>query len=304
MRIDPEHVAEGEVVLIAGPTASGKTQLALDLAEGLHARGRRAVVVNADAMQVYRDLRVLTARPQASEMGDLEHRLFGHVDAADRYSVGRWLSDVGDVLSAVQEEGATAIFVGGTGLYLKALTEGLSPVPEIAPEIRDEVRARAEREGSDAMLRWLETLDPRAAGTVRPGDTQRAVRAVEVKLSTGRSLIDWQNETREPALVSEAKRFILLPQREAVYRAIDRRFGVMIDEGALEEVQALMARDLAADLPAMKAIGVRPLSAYLRGEIAFTAAVERGKTESRRYAKRQLTWLRHQCGEGWCEIHA
>lgn len=261
------------------------------------------MVVNADAMQVYRDLLVLTARPRPSEMRNLEHRLFGHVDAAERYSVGRWLAEVQGLLAEAREDGAAAIFVGGTGLYLKALTEGLSPIPDIVPEIRDEVRARAEREGRDAMLRWLEALDPQAARAVKPGDTQRAVRAVEVKLSTGRSIMDWQSEPREPALVSEAQRFILLPQRETVYRAIDQRFGAMIDEGALEEVEALMARELATDLPAMKAIGVRPLSAYLRGEIALADAIERGKAESRRYAKRQLTWLRHQCGAGWCELH-
>jgi len=299
MRIDPEEIGEEEVVLIAGPTAGGKTRLALDLASALKERGRPVLLVNADSMQVYADLRILTARPTPEELADVDHRLFGHVDAGEACSAGRWLAEAGEVLRETKARGETAIFVGGTGLYFKALTEGLSAMPRVPEAIREEVRAFSASEGAEGLARRLAESDPKAAGAIGPTDTQRLVRALEVWRASGRSIVDFQREGREAALVPGGRRFVLLPERQALYGAIDRRFEAMVEEGALEEVRALLARDLSGDLPAMKAIGVRPLAAHLKGEVELAEAMEAAKTESRRYAKRQLTWLRHQLGEGW-----
>ncbi|MBZ8135233.1 tRNA (adenosine(37)-N6)-dimethylallyltransferase MiaA [Afifella sp. IM 167] len=299
MRIDPAKIGEGEVVLIAGPTAGGKTRLALDLAAALATGGRRACLVNADSMQVYGDLRILTARPAREEFAGVAHHLFGHVDAGEAYSVGRWIAEVEEVLAGVRQRGETAIFVGGTGLYFKALSEGISSMPDVPEAVREEVRALAAREGAQGLARRLIECDPQAAAAIRPSDTQRLVRALEVNRASGRSILAFQREGRERALVPDGPRFVLLPAREALYAAIDRRFEAMVEEGALEEVRSLLARELSSDLPAMKAIGVRPLAEHLRGNISLGEAVEAAKTESRRYAKRQLTWLRHQLGEGW-----
>ncbi len=277
-------------VLIAGPTASGKSALALRLAEQLG-----TTIVNADSMQVYRDLRILTARPTPEEERRVPHRLYGHVDAAVRYSTGQWLRDVGAVLSEFAREGRTAILVGGTGLYFKALTTGLAAVPPIPADIREQVRARIESEGAPALHAELMRLDPTTAQRITVNDRSRISRALEVMLATGRSLTDWHREGLPPLIAAEhaAKGFITSERAELVQR-IETRFAAMLKAGALEEVRALAARKLDASLPAMKAHGVPWLIRHLNGEISLEAAAAGAVMDTRRYAKRQLTWFRSQ----------
>jgi tRNA dimethylallyltransferase len=285
------------VILIAGPTASGKSALALALAEKLG-----GVIVNADSMQVYRDLRIITARPTPDEEQRRPHRLYGHVDAAENYSVGRWCNDVAAALASCTA-GQLAIIVGGTGLYFNALTRGLAAVPPIPADIRDRVRARLASEGAPALHAELKTRDPAAAARLTPGDRARVTRALEVVLATGRSLLDWHAHGM-PAnvdLASAAKVF-LAPDREALVRRIGARFGAMMAAGALEEVRALAARKLNPSLPAMKAHGVPWLIRHIDGEIALAEAIEHAKLETRQYTKRQATWFRNQLPEfEWAE---
>jgi tRNA dimethylallyltransferase len=277
-------------VLIAGPTASGKSALALGLARRLD-----GVVVNADSMQVYRDLRVITARPNADEEASAPHSLYGHVDAAENYSVGRWLADVQPVLAEIQASGRVPIVVGGTGLYFKALTRGLAAVPPIPPEIRTAVRDRAARLGPAALHVELAARDPAAAARLAPADRVRIARALEVLEATGRSLIEWHG-TGMPALLNDAEtaKLFLDPDRAELNGRIDARFEAMLAAGALDEVRALDARGLDPLLPAMKAHGVPWLRRWLRGEIPLERASEGGRRDTRHYAKRQLTWFRHQ----------
>ena len=277
-------------MLIAGPTASGKSALALALAEKVD-----GVVVNADSMQVYRDLRVITARPSREEEARVPHRLYGHVDAAENYSVGRWCRDVADTLAAVAAEGRTPILVGGTGLYFKVLATGLAAVPPIPPEIREEVRGRLARDGVAPLYAELLTLDPQTAYRLMPADRSRISRALEVVKATGRSLTDWHREGLPPILdpATTAKIFITCERTELVKR-IAARFGVMLAEGALDEVKTLTARNLDPALPAMKAHGVPWLARHVRGEIDLAAAAEGAIMDTRRYAKRQVTWFRNQ----------
>jgi tRNA dimethylallyltransferase len=277
-------------VLIAGPTASGKSALALTLAEALG-----GTIINADAMQVYRDLRIITARPLPAEEARVPHLLYGHVDAAENYSVGRWCVDAGAALAAVEREGRLPILTGGTGLYFKALTRGLAAVPPIPAQIRAAVRARLEREGIAALHAELSTRDGATAGRLMPGDRARITRALEVVLATGRSLTDWHRDGMTPALDPQrAVKVFLDVDRAELYRRIDARFDAMLTAGALEEVRALASRRLDAALPAMKAHGVPWLIRHLNGEIDLTAAVEEAKRDTRRYTKRQATWFRHQ----------
>ena len=281
-------------VLIAGPTASGKSALALALAERLG-----GTIVNADSMQVYRDLRIITARPSAEEEARAPHRLYGHVDAAENYSVGRWCIDVRVAIAEISDAGRLPILVGGTGLYFKALTQGLAAVPPVPVEIRVAVRARLEAEGPDALHALLRTRDPAMADRLKPGDRTRVARALEVIEATGRSLADWQREGMPAILDPErAIKIFLLPEREELRRRIDGRFDAMLAAGALGEVRALDARGLDPLLPVMKAHGVPWLRRHLRGEITLAAAAEGGKHDTRRYTKRQLTWFRHQM-PGW-----
>jgi len=281
-------------ILIAGPTASGKSALALTLAERLG-----GVVINADSMQVYRDLRIITARPTPEEDARAPHRLYGHVDAGENYSVGRWCADVRKALAEARGETWLPILVGGTGLYFKALTQGLSVVPPTPPDIRAAVRARCEAEGSAALHAELARRDPAMAARLKPGDRMRIARALEVLDATGRSLADWQREGL-PAILDpdEALKIFLLPQRAELHRRIDARFDAMLAAGALEEVSALAARNLDPLLPAMKAHGVPWLLRHLAGEITLAEAAEGAKRDTRRYTKRQLTWFRHQM-PGW-----
>ena len=283
-------VSEPNIILIAGPTASGKSALALTLAEKLG-----GTIINADSMQVYRDLRIITARPTPAEEARVPHRLYGHVDAAENFSVGRWCTEVADVLAAAQREAHVAIVVGGTGLYFKALTQGLAAVPPIPAQIRNEVRGRLASDGVEALHAELTRRDPAAAAHLMPGDRARVTRALEVILATGRSLLLW-HEANMPARVDAAlaAKVFLMPERDALLRRIDARFDAMMAAGALDEVRALAERHLDPNLPAMKAHGVPWLIRHRNGEIALAEAIEGGKRDTRQYTKRQATWFRNQ----------
>jgi len=283
-------VNKGTIILIAGPTASGKSALALALAEKLG-----AAIINADSMQVYRDLCIITARPTPEEEDRVPHVLYGHVDAAENFSVGRWTVDAAGVLATAKSESRPAIIVGGTGLYFNVLTRGLAAVPPIPAEIRAAVRGRLKTEGVAALHAELNARDPVAAARLMPGDRSRITRALEVVLATGRSLVEWHDKGMPAALdPSSAAKIFLMPEREALFRRIDARFNSMIAAGAIEEVQALAARNLDPDLPAMKAHGVPWLIRHLKGEIALAEAAEGAKRDTRQYTKRQATWFRNQ----------
>jgi tRNA dimethylallyltransferase len=275
-------------ILIAGPTASGKSAAALELARRLN-----GTVINADSMQVYRELAVLTARPWPAEEAGIPHRLYGTIPAAEAYSVGRWLADAEPAIASSQQEGRVPILVGGTGLYFKALTEGLAPVPDIPPEVRAYWREEGEKHGQEALHAALAERDPLMALRLSPSDPQRIVRALEVIDATGVSLAEWQGGNAQPVLAaSAALKLLIAPEREPLYAAIDARFERMLAQGALGEVRGLLELDLDPGLPAMRAHGVRELAAYLRGRTGLEEAVAKAKTESRRYAKRQMTWAR------------
>ncbi len=277
-------------ILIAGPTASGKSALAMRLAASLN-----GVVVNADSMQVYRDLRIITARPTQAEEASVPHRLFGHVDAAQNYSVARWLADVGREISAIEAAGHLPILVGGTGLYFRALTEGLSDIPAVPEDVRAEVRAWAEGRTAAEIHARLFEVDPVTAERLRPSDPQRNVRALEVFMATGKPLSAFHDSRSGAVLdVAACVAVFLEPDRDVLRQRIDARFDAMMAMGAGEEVEALMRRGLDPALPAMRAHGVPGLIRALRGEISVEEAVAIGKTDTRRYAKRQHTWFRHQ----------
>jgi len=282
-----------DAVLIAGPTASGKSHQALALAEEIG-----GVVINADSMQVYRDLSIITARPTAEEEARVPHRLYGHVDAAINFSAGAWIADAAKALEEARAQDKLPIFVGGSGLYFKALTRGLSAVPPIPAEIREAVRARLERDGVEALHAELARRDPVSAERLKPRDRTRIARALEVIEATGRALPDWHREGQPPLLrAGEFSALFLSPERDALYAQIDARFDAMLAGGAIEEVAALAARQLDPLLPAMKAHGVPVLMRLIHGEVTRQAAAEFGRTETRQYAKRQFTWFRHQLPE-------
>jgi tRNA dimethylallyltransferase len=288
-----------EAVLIAGPTASGKSALAMRLAERLG-----GVVINADSMQVYRDLRIITARPTPAEEARVPHRMFGHVDAAENYSVGRWCRDAAATLDEVRRDGKTPIFVGGTGLYFKALTAGLAAVPPIPADVRASVRARIATEGAPALHAELMLRDPATAARLMVNDRSRIARALEVVLATGRPLSDWHRDGLPPPIAADkvAKLFITCERKELV-RRIEARFHAMLTAGALDEVRALGRRQLDPLLPAMKAHGVPWLLRHLNGEIALDEAAEGAIMDTRRYAKRQVTWFRNQMKD-WPSVPA
>ena len=277
-------------ILIAGPTASGKSALALALAEKLG-----GAIVNADSMQVYRDLRVITARPAPEEEARVPHKLYGQVDAAVNYSTGQWLRDVTVVLDELKSEGRVAILVGGTGLYFKALTSGLAAVPPTPPEIRAQVRGRLQSEGVGALYAELIERDAATAHRLMPNDRSRICRALEVMLATGRSLSDW-HRVGMPALVDPARaaKIFLTCERKQLVVRIETRFAAMLAAGALDEVRALAARKLDPLLPAMKAHGVPWLIRHLNGEITLDEVAAGSIMDTRRYAKRQVTWFRNQ----------
>ena len=283
----------GRAVLIAGPTASGKSALALAVAENLG-----GVIVNADSMQVYRDLRIITARPTADDEIRAPHKLYGFVNAAENYSVGRWCRDVEETLREIGEQGRVPILVGGTGLYFKALTSGLAAVPPIPADIRADVRGRLQQEGAPALHAELMRLDPATAQRVTANDRSRISRALEVVLATGRALSDWHREGLPPLIdPARAVKVFITCERKELVRRIEVRFDAMIKSTALDEVRRLAERRLDPALPAMKAHGVPWLIRHLNGEISREEAIAGAVMDTRRYAKRQLTWFRNQMND-------
>jgi tRNA dimethylallyltransferase len=282
-------------ILIAGPTASGKSALALDWA----AR-KGGVLINTDSMQGYAVLNVLTARPSEAELQTAPHHLYGHISPATAYSTGMWLRDVMKLIDDGTLAGKVPIFVGGTGLYFRALLGGIAEMPDIPQQVRDRWRYRLSEEGPDRLHGVLLREDPEAAFRLKPTDGQRIVRALEVLEASGKSILAWQAERGRP-LVDHASAhfFVTEPERAQLVNRIERRFDQMLAQGALEEVRALTAMGLDPALPAMKAIGVRELQAADAGEISFDEAVLRAKIATRQYSKRQSTWFRHQLGEEW-----
>ncbi|MEJ6847306.1 tRNA (adenosine(37)-N6)-dimethylallyltransferase MiaA [Sinorhizobium fredii] len=287
-----------DAILITGPTASGKSALAVALAER-----HGGVVVNADSMQVYDTLKVLTARPDEADMGGIEHFLYGHVTAGRLYSTGVWLRDAEALVVKLRGEGRLPVFVGGTGLYFKALTGGLSEMPAIPAKIREALRERLKAEGAAALYTELERRDPQTAEQLQPGDGQRIVRALEVVETTGKPIRLYQ-QMRGPMVVdpTRARKIVVLPERSLLHSRIDRRFETMLASGAVEEVQALLALKLSPDMPVMKAIGVQQIAAMLSGEMNAAEVIATGAAATRQYAKRQMTWFRNQLDDGWQRI--
>ena len=276
-----------DAVLIAGPTASGKSAVGLLLAERLG-----GAIINTDAMQVYRELPVLSARPTAQEVSRVPHFLYGVTSAHEPFSVARWAGLAGEALEQARAQGLLPVFVGGTGLYFAALLNGLSPIPEIHASIRVEARMRLQELGNEHFHAELARRDPVMGARLDAGDSQRLVRAWEVLEATGQSLDEWQKLKGTPVLTGSIARFVIKPNREWLRAQIARRFEAMMAEGALEEVRAL--GPISDELPAARALGVPQLLAHLRGEVSLAEAVERAVIETRQYAKRQMTWFRHQ----------
>ena len=275
-------------ILIAGPTASGKSALALRLAE--EAGGS---IINADSMQVYRELRILTARPSVEDEARVPHLLYGHVPAAEAYSAGRYAREAAAAIAEVRRAGRRPVIVGGTGLYFRALLQGLSPIPEVPADVRAHWRTEAQRLAPEALHASLTARDPEMAARLRPTDPQRVTRALEVLEGTGRSLAYWQDQPGEPVLAEhDTIRLVVMPDREELYRRCDTRFGQMMAQGAMDEVGILARLKLEPGLPAMRALGVAPLLQLLAGELTKQAAIETASAETRQYAKRQLTWLK------------
>jgi tRNA dimethylallyltransferase len=284
-------------VLIAGPTASGKSAAATALAEEIG-----GTLINADSMQIYRELSVLTARPGAEDMARVPHFLYGHVSVQAPYSVGRYAEDAASALAEVRATGRTPIFAGGTGLYFTALTEGLADIPSVPDAVRQAVRARREELGPEAFFASLASLDPESGLRLRPSDTQRTLRAMEVLEATGKPLTYWQTQKGAPVLGPDLKlaRFVLSPPRAALHAAINSRFEAMVEEGALEEARALSGID--PKLPAAKILGLRPLQALASGAMSREDALSEAKTATRQYAKRQVTWFRQRMADWtWLE---
>jgi len=286
------------ILLIAGPTASGKSALALRLAREIGGE-----IVNADALQLYRDLRVLSARPAADEMAQAPHHLFGVADGADGWSAGRWLREALAVLAGIADRGRPAIVVGGTGLYFRALTQGLAEAPPAPAAVAAEAERLYDQEGEAAARTALRAVDVEAEARIGPRDRQRLTRALAVARATGRPLSTWQAETR-PALDASAWRGVVIePVRQVLYARCDARLAAMVETGAAQEAAALITRRLDPRLPVMKAVGLRELAAAAAGETSLASALEAAQVATRHYAKRQLTWFRHQTPD-WPRIDA
>lgn len=288
-------LSTANAILITGPTASGKSALAVELA-----KEHGGVVINADSMQVYDTLRVLTARPSEEDMDGVPHHLYGHVPAGQAYSTGAWLRDVTALLPRIRAEGKLPVFVGGTGLYFKALTGGLSEMPAIPDEIRRRLRGQLLQEGPERLHSELAKSDPAVAESLNPRDGQRIVRALEVFEATRQSIAEFQGQTG-PVIVDPetARKIVVLPDRAVLHQRINGRFEKMLEQGAEEEVKALLELDLPAEMPVMKAIGVSQIVAMLRGEMSRAEVIERGAAATRQYAKRQMTWFRNQMDKSW-----
>ncbi len=287
-----------DAILITGPTASGKSALALDFAKRFGGQ-----VINADSMQVYDVLRVLTARPSEEEMDGIPHHLYGHVPPGNTYSTGDWLREAGDLLSRLKDRNVLPVIIGGTGLYFKALTGGLSDMPAVPDDIRRSLRGRLSAEGAEVLHRELAARDPAMAERLNPQDGQRIVRALEVLEATGRSISEFQGKAG-PMLVDPARagKFVVLPDRALLHERINRRFAGMFQQGAVEEVEALLALGLSPEMPAMKAIGVSQIAAMLKGQLSREEVIELASAATRQYAKRQMTWFRNQMDESWGRI--
>jgi tRNA dimethylallyltransferase len=278
-----------KAIIVAGPTASGKSALALGLAESLN-----GVVINADSMQVYSTLRIVTARLSEEDEARVPHRLYGVLGPSELCSAGRWRSLAVAEMEAAWEQGKLPVICGGTGLYIRSLMQGLSPIPDIPDEVRTAARALFEQMGNQAFHEMLATRDPVIAARLHPGNSQRLVRAWEVVQATGRTLSDWQEDPPMDALDAAFYAISIAPEREALYQGCDRRFRLMMEQGALAEVKTILAMELDPALPAMKALGVPELVVYLAGACSLEEAIRRAQQTTRNYAKRQLTWFRHQ----------
>ncbi len=278
-----------KLIVIGGPTASGKSALALAVAEQFG-----GTVINADSMQVYDGLAILTNRPDAADEARAPHRLFGEIPPEEACSAGHWRA----MAVAACDEAWTAnripVVVGGTGLYLRALIDGIAPIPDVPQPVREATRALGREIGAPALHAKLAARDAAMAAKLRPSDSQRVMRAWEVLEATGRSLLDWQSAPREGAIDAAAHSIFVAPPRAALYAACDTRFATMIERGALDEVRALLARRLDPDLPAMKSLGVPELAAHLAGTLSLSEAIAQAQAATRHYAKRQFTWFRHQ----------
>ncbi|WP_020400059.1 tRNA (adenosine(37)-N6)-dimethylallyltransferase MiaA [Kordiimonas gwangyangensis] len=290
-------------LFIAGPTASGKSALSLRLAEDLN-----GVIINADSMQVYKDLRVITARPSEAEEAEAPHKLYGFLDGSEVCSAAFWAERAMEEIETAWAAGQTPIVIGGTGMYFKVLLDGIAVIPDIPDDIRRSVRNRCAAEGSEALHEELMAVDGRTATRLAPGDSQRICRALEVYLATGKPISAWQAETAPGPMkahdeAGEVVKVVLDPPRDVLYDRCNRRFDLMMQQGALEEVQALMARELDPSLPLMRSLGVPQLIAYLRGGLPYDDAMEDAKMQTRRFAKRQLTWFRNQFGD-WKRLPA
>lgn len=293
-----EREGEPSAIVIAGPTASGKSAVAMELAEA-----RNGVVINADSMQVYREMRLLTARPSAADEARVPHRLYGHVGLTEPYSVAQWLAEVAAVIEGVRAVGRLPIIVGGTGLYLMALLDGLSPVPEIAGDVRAKWRAAGKEWPAEALFEELRGRDELTAGQLRASDTQRVVRALEVIEATGRPLAEWQKIKGKPVITRESAELLVVTRpREALYDRSSRRFDEMLRAGALEEAGAVRAMQLPDGLPGLRALGLRPLIAHLDGQAAIEVAIDEAKRDTRHYIRRQCTWINGRM-IAWKRIH-
>ena len=282
-----------------GPTASGKSALALELAKRQAKDGRGSIIINADSAQVYSDLQILSARPSEEEMQGFDHRLYGYIDGEEACSAAKWADDTKTVIAEAHQQGVLPILVGGTGLYVRTLLEGISPVPKIDPVIRTNIRALDGLEAYNALLKE----DALTAERINPNDTSRAMRALEVIRSTGETLGYWQqNKTGGIGEQISLSATVLLPPRDWLYERCDRRFHTMMENGAVEEVETLVARHLPEDRPVMRAIGVPEIRALLAGKIEEALAIERAQTATRQYAKRQYTWFRNQSPTSWRQI--
>jgi tRNA dimethylallyltransferase len=289
------------VALIAGPTASGKSAIALELADALKKRGKGAVIINADSMQVYADIPVLSAAPVAREQERCEHRLYGAWDGAEACSAADWAERAKEEIATAHRNGALPILVGGTGMYMQVLLDGIAPIPAIDPDIRMQVRAMKVSEAYAA----LQNEDAGRAEVLEPTDSQRIARALEVIRSTGKTLAEW-HRSKEGGIAEQINLhpLIMLPERDWLYERCDARFAQMCDSGAIEEVEALLARNLDPDLPVMRAIGVPEIASHLREEIAREDMLAKGAQATRNYAKRQFTWFRNQPPAGWCKLES
>lgn len=278
-----------KVVILTGPTASGKTKLALEIAEIMP-----AVIINGDAMQLYREIPILSAQPTKEEQQSTPHALYGVLEIPDECTAARWAEMAVEQIRHAWQKGLLPLVVGGSGLYHKTLMEGISPVPGMSPEARAKARALIKDIGNEAFHAALLKADPQIAARLKPGDTQRMLRAYEVWLSTGIPLSQWQKAKPVPYLEADYRCFALMPPREVIYGNINARFPLMLEHGALDEARALMEKGYDEALTGMRAHGVRELIAYLKGEVTREEAIEKSCQITRNYAKRQTTWINHQ----------